>query len=402
MQGFAGASLAFVPSWFRILEGTLPAWILAAHAVTLTAAAFWLSRRREIRGGEILGLCFWAAVVPSVFLMGLRAHRGPAWYVHDSAVLSEESARFLLRGQNPYAVSFAGTPMADVPFFGGWNPAIEHYVYYPGSFVLAVPLVAPMDRVLGYYDHRIFLLLCYGLGLLAAWHLADAAWRPHLLVALGLNPAFVFYLVQGANDSGVVGLLTAALTLEATGWVMPAAAAVGLACGTKQTAWFFAPLFLSGVLGRFGWRRGVAAGLVLVTAMGLLTVPFLLWDLDAFVEDTYRYLTGTAKDSYPVAGLSVSALLKWLGITVPPRVLFPALQLGLVLPVLLGFCWAQMRRPVAGWLAFRYSIAVAVSFLCGRYVNASHLSYVSVLLFASWLMPGGNVESMEPDSPGEV
>ncbi|MBI4872799.1 MAG: hypothetical protein HY814_14680 [Candidatus Riflebacteria bacterium] len=449
LLGFAGASLAFVPSWFRILDGTWPAWCLAVHSLALTALAMRMGQGGGPPARAVVALCLFAAVVPSVFLIGMRAATLPWQYVHDSAVQTEEAMAFLLAGRNPYVESYASTPMARVPFFGGKNPALEHVVYYPGSFLVPLPVFGVCRLATGRYDHRLFLLLAYGAMLLGAWRAAPECWKRHVLVAVGLNPAFLFYLIQGANDSAVTGLLFLAFALVCKGpgasrscggsdlstWgsglgacegpeagdhaprpeessarppsaskpelglstpdsrlcplasLLLAAALVGVACSVKQTAWFFAVLFVADVAGRAGYRRG---GLVLgaVFAAGAaLTLPFVLWDPGAFLDDTYAYLAGTAKESYPAAGLSVASLVEGLGLARPaPRWLFSALQLGLVLPALLAAAWFQWCRPGPAGLAFRYSLVVTASFVCARYFNASHLAYVSLFFVASWFL----------------
>ncbi|MBI3891225.1 MAG: DUF2029 domain-containing protein [Candidatus Wallbacteria bacterium] len=389
LTGFAGATLAFVPSWLRILEGTWPAWVLAAHGVALTAAAVALGRQECVRPRQIVWLCLFAAAVPSAFLMAMRAATAPGQYVHDSAVQSEEAMRFLLQGKDPYAESFANTPMAQVPFFGGKNPALEHIVYYPGSFLLSLPLRIVVHGLTGWYDHRLFLLICYGAALWGAWRAAESQWRCHLMVAVGLNPAFNFYLIQGANDAAVAGLLLVALALSQGGRSTRAAICVGAAAAFKQTAWFFGVLAVADALGRRGPGAAARAAVVMAAAMLALTLPFVVWDRAAFFDDTYAYLSGTAKESYPAAGLSIANLTASYAVDpATTRKLFSVLQLGVVLPMLLFCAWRQARLPGADRLAWRYGLVVTAAFVCGRYFNASHLAYVSLFLIASWLLPG--------------
>lgn len=388
LLGFSATWLAFVPSWFRILDGTWPAWALGAHALLLTLAAFVLERRNKASAAAVAGLCVFAVAIPTLFLMSLRAASEPYQYVHDSAVQSEEAMRFLLAGKNPYATSYETTVMAQVPFWGGKNPALEHYVYFPYSFLVPAPLFAASTALWGWYDHRLFLLLMFGAMLWGGWRSAAPEWRAHLLIAVGLNPAFDLYTIQGSNDAAVVGLLLPAIGLAGRN-PLAAAGFVGLACGFKQTAVYFAFLFLADVFGRHGARRCVLAALVTGLVGAAAVLPFAAWDARAFYDSTYGYLAGSAKVSYPAVGLSIPAAVERLGLAATaPAWLTTALQLGVVLPVLLWLAWSQVRSPGASGLAFRYGVAILLAFVCARYCHTAHVAYASLFFVASWFLPG--------------
>jgi hypothetical protein len=391
LLGFSAAWLAFVPSWFRILDGTWPAWALGAHALALTAAAFVLERRGRASPAAVATLCVIAVAVPAMLLMSLRAASEPYQYVHDSAVQSEEAMRFLLAGKNPYSTSYEDTVMAQVPYWGGKNPALQHYVYFPYSILVPLPLFAGSMAATGWYDHRLFLLLMFGAMLWCAWRAAAPGWRAHLLIAVGLNPAFDVYTIQGSNDAAVVGLLLPAIGLAGSR-PLAAAAFVGLACGFKQTAVYFALLFLADVLGRHGARRCLLAALVAGVVGASAVLPFAAWDAQAFYDSTYGYLAGSAKVSYPAVGLSIPAAVERLGLAATaPAWLTAALQLGVVLPVLLALAWSQMRDPGASGLAFRYGGAILLAFVCARYCHTAHVAYASLFFVASWFLPGAEI-----------
>ncbi|MBI4866309.1 MAG: DUF2029 domain-containing protein [Candidatus Wallbacteria bacterium] len=397
LTGFAGAGVAFAPSWVRILEGTWPAWVMVGHALAMAVAAVAVGRRPRIETRAIAVLCCCAVFLPTAFLMGLRAASSPGLYIHDSAVQSEEAMRFLLAGKNPYVESYAQGPMAQVPFWGGKNPALEHVVYYPGSFLLSLPVFAVVNGLTGWYDHRLFLLICYGAMVWGGWRAADRGWRAHAAVAVGLNPAFNFYLIQGANDVVVCGLLLASMGLAAARRPALSALLVGLAAAFKQTAWFFGVLAVADAFGRRGLRAALAASLVMAASMLALTLPFVAWDRAAFFDDTYAYLTGSAKESYPASGLSVASLFAAAGVSAETtRRLFSVLQLGVVLPVLLLCAWRQARMPGRDRLAWRFGLVVGASFVCARYFNASHLAFVSLFPIASFFLPSN------ADDPSEL
>lgn len=394
--GSSAASLAFVPLWVLLLDGTWPAWVLGAHALLLTGLAIGVALRHEVKPAAILGLCVFAVAAPVVLLAALRATSTPAQYAHDSVVQTEEAMRFLLEGRDPYRESYAATPLADVPFFGESNPALEHLVYYPGSFLLGLPLYAAAKALTGTYDHRLFLLLSYAAALWGAWHLAEPEWRNHLLAVVGLNPTFNYFLIQGDNDVVVLGLILGAVALARLGRLTGPAVMVGTVAAVKQSAWFFAALFLADVLGRLGGRRALSAALIVAGTGAAFVAPFVLWDAGAFLEDTYGYLAGTAGRSYPVAGMSIAHLLSMLSLAPQNGSwLFPALQLGLVLPILIACLVRQSRRPGASALMLRYGVVLTASFLCARYFSVTHLAYLSVIFVASAFASSGSSVTTE-------
>ena len=140
---------------------------------------------------------------------------------------------------------------------GGWlivdgerteNPIRDHYPYSPATFLLQVPLMAPMLALGASPDARWLYLLVYaGLAVgLARWSLRE---RGDLLVPLLLlaNPLFLPFFWQGETDvlllAGLVGL---ALAL---GRRRPALGglALGLALSTKLLLAPLALVFLAWV-----------------------------------------------------------------------------------------------------------------------------------------------------------
>ena len=220
---------------------------------------------------------------PSIKMMLLRQGSGPASYSHDGGVIqTEATVDFLLNGRNPYVEDYTQTPMAEWGI-NEFRTALYHYPYLPWTFVFSAPFKLLADRSVGWYDQRMVYLLLFALTLAL---LPGLARRPQnrllLVMAIGLNPIMGSDLIYGQNDSFVLAWIVLSLWLwvkasegrgrraeglgkggSGRGWYLASAAAFGLACASKPTAWFLAPFYVlllagcDGVLerGKGAWER---------------------------------------------------------------------------------------------------------------------------------------------------
>ena len=102
-------------------------------------------------------------------------------------------------------------------------------------------------------------------------------------------------LIYGQNDSFVLAWIVLSLWLwfrwrqtGGRGWLWASAAAFGLACASKPTAWFLAPFYLLLVAGGDPadlWRRPLAwvgrawrAAWPALAVTVLIIAPYLIWD----------------------------------------------------------------------------------------------------------------------------
>jgi hypothetical protein len=307
----------------------------------------------------------------------------PLRFAHDGGVIqTEESARFLLRGVNPYAADFSSTPLAGVAIPG----ILRHNPYLPASFLLPAPLIALADAAGLPFDQRIVYLLLYAAGV---W-LAPLAFRHRgagelAQTCFALNPLVVPYVVVGRNDIYIISLLLFAVAALARRHAPAFFSCLALACAVKQFAWLVAPYLLM-----CAWRawprrtfwRGMAAGGALFAAMVL---PFLAWGPADFVDDVYRFNAGLSRDSYPLGGTPgfgfamLAAALGWARdraayFPLTPYLLATALPLALLLGLRL---W---RRPaVARALAAAFLVSFWVFFF-SRVFNNNYFGVLAFLL----------------------
>ena len=376
-------------------------------------------RGERLRHGTKLAL-IWAIVLLTIFapalkMVALRQGSGPASYCHDGGVIQTEATiEYLLQGKNPYVEDYLSTPMADWGI-NEFRTALYHYPYLPWTFLFSAPFKLLSVAALGWYDQRFVYLLLFGLTLLLAPRLARGRQAQLLLLMLiGLNPIMGNDVIYGQNDSFVLAWIVLSLWLwrqgqrggRGRGWQWASAAAFGLACASKPTAWFLAPFYLVLVAGGATddlWRRPAAwlqrawcnAWPALAVA-ALLILPYLAWNPAAMVDDVWRWSNGTSHTAFQIWGWGAANLVLALG-WVRSRFDFwpfwvPQLLAG---APLLGFLlWRQVRENTPGRALWGYGLFLLVFFFFSRFLNENYLGFVLACLTLGALAdPASDIET---------
>jgi hypothetical protein len=381
------ASLGRVAPW----NGELVRTVLAVGAVavllvflTVTLALPAHAARRwygAAKGGTLLLLGVLIVALPMAARAWQRWHSPhPLQFAHDGGVVqTEESARFLLRGVNPYAADFSATPLREVAIPG----ILRHNPYLPASFLLPAPLIALADRLQVPFDQRLIYLLLYAAGVwLAPRAFLHRGAGELARTCFALNPLVVPYLVVGRNDIYVISFLLFACVALVRRRCLAFFLCLALASAVKQFAWFVAPFLL--VCAWSAWprpelRRGLLAGAGL---FALLVLPFLAWNPTAFLDAIYRFNAGLLPDSYPLGGTPgfgfamLAAELGWAGrdayFSLTPYLVLTAAPLAVLALLRLR------RRPL---LADALLAAFLVSFWVFFFSRVFNNNYFGVLAF---------------------
>jgi hypothetical protein len=369
-------------------------------------------------------------------MMLLRQGSGPASYSHDGGVIqTEATVDFLLSGRNPYVEDYTKTPMAEWGI-NEFRTALYHYPYLPWTFVFSAPFKLLAERTLGWYDQRMVYLLLFALTLALLPGLARRPQTRLLIVMLiGLNPIMGSDLIYGQNDSFVLAWIVLSLWCwvkasegrasaadgravegraadgpvlrnSGRGWYLASAAAFGLACASKPTAWFLAPYYLVLLVGsealilrgRVTWERlrawlsgtlgrawpALAAGLVIIG-------PWFVWNPAAMYDDVWRWANGTSPTSYQIWGWGASNLLLAAG-WVSTRFAYwpfwlPELLLGL--PLMAWLLWRQWRENTLGMALWGYGLFLLVFCFVSRFLNENYLGYLIAILVLGALADAG-------------
>jgi hypothetical protein len=362
---------------------------------------------------------------PSLKLVLLRQGSGPASYCHDGGVIQTEAAiDYLLHGRNPYVEDYLKTPMAEWGI-SEFRTALYHYPYLPWTFLFSAPFKLLAEHAIGWYDQRfVYLLLFAGSLLLLPGLARQGIAKLSLVMVVGLNPLMGSDLIYGQNDSFVLAWLIFSLWLWAHGrqngggvgwtsrwWVWGAAAAFGLACASKPTAWFFAPFYLLLLAGGEPadlWRRphawlkraGAAVWPALVV-VSLIVGPYLLWNPAAMFDDVWAWSNGASATAYQIWGWGASNLLLAFGLASSRFVYWPFWlpQLIFGLPLLLALLWHQIRENTPERALWGYAFFLLVFFFFSRFMNENYLGYVVAVLALGALMSARVRNDFQPADP---
>ena len=315
--------IAFVP----YVVGALAALALARAGARSSSGA-----RVALAVFVLLGVAF----LPMALEVWWRARDGYVGHVQSETLVTEESARALLAGHDPYAASFASGPL------GSWPAGTANHVpYLPGMFAFGVTRVVVDDALIA--DAR---LAFAGVSLAV---LGFALWlarpRPErgltaLLIVLAL-PTGARYLAGGGDDVTVLSMMLLSLVLLHRTRPVAAGLAAGLAAAIKQTAWPLLPFLILAARDREGRRasgRTLAAASVIMVP---LIAPFVVWNPSAFVQDVVLFPLGLASQPTLAASPTPGSLLAD-ALSMPKGVVAGALLLTVLL---VAVYLALVRRP---------------------------------------------------------
>ena len=301
---FAGvtATAADIPlqrSW-----GRMAVWPYGVAAVVAVCAA-WLpgdeARQRRRRTWLVVVVFAAAAMVPLVAGSVWRSQGDPGDHAQSEVIIVEEAANVSLHGSDPYAAEYRDGPLSDRPL-----PTQVHFPYLPAMLVFGLPRA--LAGHVAWADARVWFAIVALAVAVAGLRRMDAAPDAKIRtfqVLLAL-PTGALLLATGGVDIPVIALLLATFVLAQRGGSGAAGLLGGLALAMKQTSILVLP-FLVFAIPRGPARRRfiVTTGLVAAT----LTVPFALWDWDAFVEDTVLFPLGLGHGVSAAATPTLGSLL---------------------------------------------------------------------------------------------
>jgi hypothetical protein len=194
------------------------------------------------------------------------------------------------------------------------RPEVERNLNYPGGTVL-LGLVGPAA-----FPPLMAALLIAAVVVTVRRATAD---RRITALALAAQLAMVSLVPDGHTDAAVVALLLLAWGSPTT---LLGGLALGLACGTKQTAWFLAPALLATAYARGGRAALTREAAGALTGFAALNLPFIVLGPGAWIHG----VMGPLVDGLFPLGAGVIGLVTSGAVPVSATPVFSALMLACV------------------------------------------------------------------------
>jgi len=405
---------------YRLSPGDTPFWLFGLIFLGLLSyivvdllnvnKLLFLKLKKSLLWGLIIlviGSAFASAIIT-------RHKTHPIDRIHDMPLQQEIAIRFLIDGKNPYEVSYFGT------FLEEWhysekdiNPALYHFVLPPFYILFAVPFYFASNFLFGFFDARIPLLVLFlFLLIVASVVVKDQDKKRLFLVLLAFNPAMLPYTLEGRSDIYMFAFLFFGLYLLHIKKYFVAGIPMALAFAVKQSAWPILPFYLAflyfhrkgnttNILRASETSREVAKPFVLdfartiklltpfIITFFIIVLPFLLWNSKAFLDSTVFYLSGSAEHSYPVSGYGLGKLLESFGFIKDIYAPYPfhIWQLIVCIPLLIFLIKYFKKHSDVKTLILVYGIFLFVFWYLSRYLNNSHLGYLSLIFITAYFWP---------------
>ena len=165
---------------------------------------------------------------------------------------------------------------------------------------------------------------------------------------------------------------------------------IAAAFAVKQSAWLILPFYVAFLYFKTGGTTKTAkASLPFVLTFIAIILPFFLWDQKAFLDSTIFYLSGNAPHSYPISGYGFGKILNQLSFIADPYQYYPfyILQLFVGLPLLVVLMKFLKKTPSISRLLLVYGIFLLVFWYFSRYLNNSHLGFLSMVFISAYFWP---------------
>jgi hypothetical protein len=280
-----------------------------------------------------------------------------------------------------------GTPYLQPGQLDTW---LSYNPYMPVMAVFGMPKALGASGL--FADPRVWLTavsiaLIWAAFTIAAPHRHCEDCRANVMLStafIAASPVIAFPLAVGITDPPVIALmfLTLALIARPSG-LLRAAAALGVACAMKATAWPAVPVFTAMLAARDGARsawRFLGATIFVAGLLAVLMAPAALADPYAFLQNTVLFPLGLTQHKTPAASPLPGHLLADTGM--------PGhwAAVGLLVAAGVSFAaWLIVRPPTdARAAASRLALGLAVMFTLAPATRWGYFVYPIGL--AGWLL----------------
>jgi hypothetical protein len=267
--------------------------IWAAAGYGLTTVILWLTRHKN---------------VPLIFPLLVSLAGALAAPVTWLASRVAPTAEVKVISESAYLLLHHGTPYLGA---GQLDSVLSYNPYLPVMALFGMPRALGATGLFG--DPRVWLTavsiaLIFAAFSVAAPHRHCDGCRHGVLLStvfIAASPVIAFPLAVGITDPPVIALmfLTLALIARPSGLIR-AAAALGVACAMKATAWPAVPVFTAMLAARDGAKKAwrfAAATIVIAIGLTVLLDPAGLAKPYSFLQNTVLFPLGLTKQKTPAA-----------------------------------------------------------------------------------------------------
>ena len=244
-----------------------------------------------------------AALVPMAVETTLRSRDGMGTHAQSEAIITEEAAKALLDGRDPYAAVYLRGPLAARPV-----ATKTHFPYLPGMILFGIPRA--LDGRAPGTDARVW-FAAVTLGV-AAWSLLgppgrslDPRSRLLAFQFLAVLPTGALPMATGGDDLPVLALMLSSLLLLREARATASGFAAGAALALKQTGLLLLPFLVMAVP---RGRRAKAFAAAAVVAIPL-SIALAAWNPPAFVEDAVKFPIGLGSERSAAGSATIGSLL---------------------------------------------------------------------------------------------
>ena len=388
-------------TWLDDRHETVAYWIFAVYAVAVILLA---------RGQDAI----WAAwAVPAYGVAAIMLPRSRSWGVALlTAVFAVAVPLLLMLAQGDLTAGMAviqrGASLLirdGTPYLPSWQLSnwLAYNPYLPAMALFGLPSAAGLQGAPGNPEVWLVLVtvaaLCAALGTQLPHSAVRCADCRHDLVrwtAFAVAcPVMALNLAVTTTDPPVVALLLLALSLanypERT---VAAAAALGLACAMKPTAWLAIPVLALMLRQRDGTRSAVRFTATSVAFIAAATLPAVIADPVSMVQNTVLFPLGLTRHLTPAQSMTPGDLLASTGSA------GHAVAVSLLLIAGLAVAVSLVVRPPRDLRAatWRLAIGLTVMFAFGPAERFGYFIYP--LALGGWLLLTRRLGRQTPTSDG--
>jgi uncharacterized membrane protein len=320
--------------------GVAPDDLWALVAVAVLAALALAPLRRPWRDALAVGVALSAYVLVATALI-----LGKGYHV-DSVAVVHRAAEHLIAGADPYValdnvealLRFDLDPALATNLEDGSD--LRSYSYPALSFLVPAPFIA-----IGLSDVRwIYLVEIVVLALVLIRHVR-VPWRPLVAAAVVGNGAIARQNVLAGVDPLWAVLVALGFLFGSRRTLSPIL--IGLACATRQPAWFFVPFYVLAVWKQHGAREAGRRSIIVASAALVPNLPFLLVHPIPFLTGVFGPILA------PLEPYGVGLVRFGMDGILPlfPRGVYGVLS-ALAIVALLAVLWRSWRKLPNGTLTF--------------------------------------------------